>query len=129
MAGGNRRDADQAIAAALAAGATKQEAARLVGVGERTVYRRLEDRQFRRRIDDARADLVNRVAGGLADASLAAVDTLRALLEADSESVRLGACRAILDLCLRHREADEFERRIAAIEERAMAEASWRKAG
>jgi len=103
VAGGDRRDADQALAAALAAGSTKQEA--------------------------ARAELVSRAVGSLADASAAAVTTLRALLEADSESVRLGACRAILDLGLRLREAEELERRIAALEERAAAEQGWRKAG
>ena len=129
MAGGDRRDADQALIAALAAGATKQEAARLVGVGERTVYRRLEDPRFRRRVDEARAELVNRAVGSLADASSAAVATLRALLEADSESVRLGACRAILDLGLKLREAEELERRIRALEEQAATEPGRRKAG
>src|SRR5215213_2822305 len=72
MAGGDRRDADQALVAALAAGATKQEAARLAGVGERTIYRRLEDPDFRRRVDQARGELVGRVVGRLADASTAA---------------------------------------------------------
>jgi hypothetical protein len=117
------------LAAVLAAGATKQDAARLVGVGERTIYRRLEDPRFRRRVDDARAELVNRAVGSLADASAAAVATLRALLSADSESVRLGACRAILDLGLKLREAEELERRIAALEARAVAEQEWGQGG
>ena len=129
MAGGDRRNADDILVAALAAGKTKQEAARLVGVGERTVYRRLEDPRFRRRVNEARAELVSRAVGSLADASAAAVTTLRALLGANSGSVRLGACRAILDLGLKLREAEELERRIRALEEQAATEPGRRKAG
>ena len=128
MAGGDRRDADQALVAALAAGATKQEAARLAGVGERTIYRRLEDPDFRRRVDQARSELVTQAVGRLADASAAAVTTLRALLGADSESVRLGACRAILDLGLKLRESEELERRIAALEEQPAIDSRWKRA-
>ena len=119
MAGGDRQDADQALVAALAAGTTKQGVARLIGVGERTIYRRLEDPEFRRRVDQARGELVSRTVGRLADAGSAAVTTLLALLKADSENVRLGACRAILELGLRLRESEEFERRLSVLEDRA----------
>jgi len=129
VAGGDRRDANHALAAALAAGATKQQAAEMIGVGERTVYRRLEDVKFRHRIDLARAELVSQAVGRLTDASTAAVATLRALLEADSESVRLGACRAILDLGLKLRESEEFERRISLLENQAAVDPSRVKAG
>ncbi len=128
VAGGDRRDADEALVAAVAAGATKQEAAQLIGVGERTVYRRLDDPDFRRRVDQARAELVSRTVGKLADASTAAVTTLCALLEADSESIRLGAARAILELGLKLRASEEFERRLSALEEQSATESHWKRA-
>ena len=128
MAGGDRRDADQALIAALAAGATKQEAARLAGVGERTLYRRLEDPDFRSRVDRARVELIHRTVGRLADASAVAVTTLRSLLEADRESVRRGARRAILESGLKLRQSEELERRIAALEEQAVADHRWKRA-
>ena len=47
MAGGDRRNADPALIAALAVGTTNLDAARQAGVGEKTVYRRLTDAAFR----------------------------------------------------------------------------------
>ena len=129
VAGGDRRSADDVLVAALAAGSTKQEAARLAGVGERTVYRRLDDPQFRRRIEQARAELVGQTVGRLTDASTAAVATLRALLEAENESVRLGACRTILELGRNLRESEELERRLAVLEGHAAGDLRQRKAG
>jgi hypothetical protein len=128
-AGGDRQDADQALVAALAAGTTKQEAARLIGVGERTIYRRLEDPEFRRCVDQARGELVSRTVGRLTDASTAAVTTLRALLEAESESVRLGACRAILELGRKLRESAFELLRLAELEEHAAGDLRHRKVG
>ena len=47
-----------------------------------------------------------------------AADTLRALLSAQGESVRLGAARSILELPLRLREAEELEQRVRDLEGR-----------
>jgi hypothetical protein len=101
---------------ALASGATVEDAARAGGVSRATVYRRLEDADFKRQIADARSEMLARAVGTLADASTAAAATLRALLEADSESVRLGASRSILELGTKLRESEELAQRIAALE-------------
>jgi hypothetical protein len=71
---------------------------------------------------------VSRTVGRLTDASTAAVTMLQALLEADSESVRLGACRAILELGLKLRASEELERRLAALEDRAAGDPPRRRA-
>ena len=60
--------------------------------------------------------MVSRAVGQLADAGAEAARTLRALLGAESESVRLGACRAILELGMKLRESEELERRVAELE-------------
>jgi len=53
----------------------------------------------------------------LSDSASFAATTLRTLAEqAESESVRLGACRTILELGLKWREHSELEARIAALE-------------
>ena len=117
MAGSGRRHADAALIAALAGGATMADAARAAGVGERTVYRRLQTPAFRARVIAARADLVERAAARLADAAGAAVTTLGELLVAGTPpAVRLGAARAVLELGLRLREQQEIEERLAALE-------------
>jgi hypothetical protein len=59
-----------------------QDAARRCGVSEGLVYRRLRDPAFKSRVTRARADLVERAAGGQAAGMTRAADTLAALLEA-----------------------------------------------
>ncbi len=77
MAGGDRKSADAALIAALVTGATRQEAAKAAGVGESTVYRRLADPAFRRRVSAARSELIDAAVGRLADATTEACQTLR----------------------------------------------------
>ena len=121
MAGSGRKNGDPTLIAALAGGATVQEAARTAGVSERTVYRRMEADTFRRQLVEARADLIGRAVGVLARVSTAAAATLAGLLKAESESVRLGAARSILELAVKLRESEELEQRIAALEEQTAA--------
>lgn len=116
MAGSGRIQGDSALVVALAGGATVRAAARRAHVAERTVYRRLDEVDFRRQVQSARAEMVAQAVGKLADAATQAVNTLSALLDGDSESVRLGAARAILEIGTKLRDATEFETRLVALE-------------
>lgn len=116
MAAQGRKNADSAIIAALAGGATVTAAAERAGVSQRTIFRRLQDAGFRRQVSDARSAMVSEAVGLLARASGGAAITLAALLKADSEQVRLGAARAIIELGAKLRETEELEQRIAALE-------------
>jgi hypothetical protein len=118
MADFGRRKRDDALAVALAAGRTLRDAAAAVGVGERTATRRWADPEFRRLVTELRAAAVERATGKLADGMARAAATLRRLLRANSEAVRLGACRATLELGIRLRENHELETRLAALETR-----------
>lgn len=128
MTASGRRNANERLIAAFAGGSKVEDAAREAGVSESTAYRRLRDADFKKRVADARAAMVSRVVGQLADASTTAAATLRRLLNADSENVRLGAARAILELGSKLREGEELEQRIAALEE-AMEHEAAKKAG
>ena len=108
---------DSALIVALAGGRSVEDAARTAGVSRPTVYRRLEEPDFRKRVAEARSEMLARAVGNLADASTAAASKLRDLLDAESETVRLGACRAILELGAKLRESQELAERIAALEE------------
>jgi hypothetical protein len=118
MAENGRPKRDEALVLALAAGRTVREACCKAGISERTAFRRLEDSAFRRRVTEVRADMVQRALGKLADNAAAAADTLRKLLKADGENVKLGAARSILELGNRLRESVELEQRLAALEQR-----------
>lgn len=110
------RKGEAALLAALAAGATVRDAARQAGISERTASRCMEDPGFRQRVQEAKAEIVARAASQLADAATDAAKTLRDLLEAEADSIKLGAARAILELGTKLRESVELEQRLAALE-------------
>jgi HEAT repeat protein len=111
-----RRNADEALALAVASGQSLRDAAGAVGVSERTAARRWADADFRRRVSALRGDMVQRCVGRMADGMAEAADVLRQLLSAESESVRLGAARSLLELGVKLRESAELEERVAALE-------------
>jgi hypothetical protein len=118
---GRRKRHDDALAVALAAGQTLRDAAAAAGIAERTATRRWADPAFRARVSLLRADMVERATAKMTDGMTEAADVLRKLLKAKSEAVRLGACRAMLELCVKLRESVELESRLAALERQAFA--------
>jgi hypothetical protein len=118
MAENGRRKRDAELLLALAGGQTVRDAAHSAGIGERAATRRAADPAFCRRVAELRSGMVARAAGQLADGMAQAVATLRGLLRAESESVRLAAARSILEIGPRLRETAELEERLAAIESR-----------
>jgi hypothetical protein len=126
MAGHGRKD-DEAIIFAMAAGATVAGAAEHAKVSEKTVRRRLANPDFRRRVAEARSEMLVRAVGRLSIAGVQTVDDLIALRSASSESVRLGACRALLEFLFKGNDAVILEQRIQALEaaEQARAAKEW----
>lgn len=115
---GNRRrtNADHLVVAALAAGRTMHEAAEGAGVSSRTVARRLADPAFRQRVQTLRTEMVAEALGRMVAGMSKSADVLCELLQADSEAIRLGAARTLLDLGLKLRDAVELESRLATLE-------------
>ena len=119
MAHRGRANADDLLIAALAGGQSVEQAAAAAGVSPRTAWRRLQDEQFRQRLDTARQQTLQTAVDTLTRASTAAAVTLATLLKPEQRAtVRLAAARAILELGTRLRESQELEARIAALEER-----------
>jgi hypothetical protein len=79
MARQGRRHADEQLLLALACGAMVQAAAQKVGLSPATVYRRLQEPDFKRRLQELRADMVQRTSGMLTAAAGEAVKTLLTL--------------------------------------------------
>ena len=117
MAPTGRRNADSLIVAALAAGNTQEQAATLAGVGVRTVARRVTEPDFRQAVLEARAGMIERATGRLAESTTRAAAALLALLDDESATVRLSAARALLDTAGRYVEAGDTAERIARLEE------------
>lgn len=119
MAANGRRAANATLISSLASGQTIASAARLAGVGETTVYRRLRLASFKSAIATARTEMTERATALLTTLSTSAAVALGELLKADSEAVRLSAARAILELGARLRESGEIEARLSALEKGA----------
>lgn len=102
---------------ALACGATLENAARSAKVSLSTAKRRMRDPEFQRRLQEARADFVQRAAAMLTAGSLESVKTLLSL-QSDQcpATVRLGAARAVVELGARLRETAELQDRVVAME-------------
>jgi hypothetical protein len=113
---GRRKRGDDALAMALARGLTLRDAAISAGVGERTATRRWSEPAFRKRVQELRASTMERAAAKMGDSMTEAADTLRALLKAENEAVRLGAGRSVLELAAKLRESLELEQRLTTLE-------------
>jgi hypothetical protein len=118
MKNGDLTPKQEAAALALAAGKSPQEAAAECGCAERTIRRWLAELpQMQQRKTQLQAEMVGRTLGRMTDGMACAADTLRELLDAEKDSVRLGACRALLELTVRLKESVELEARVAALEQ------------
>jgi hypothetical protein len=117
MAGLTRKQ-DETIAVLLAV-PTIAEAARQVGVGERTLFRWLHtDSAFQAAYREARRDAVQQAIARIQQATSTAVTTLEAVMR-DSDkpsSSRVSAAKGVLELALKAIEFDDLEARVSALE-------------
>jgi hypothetical protein len=107
---------DELLLRSLAAGSSVDDAARIAGISVRTAYRRLADPLFSRELAEARDELIAAALTELVQSASEAVATLRGLLSASDERVRLGAAKSTLDQLLRLRETLALSQRLAALE-------------
>jgi hypothetical protein len=114
----------ESAALALASGCTQDQAARKSGAGVRTIKTWLQTQPaFVHRIRELRGELTARSLGKLVNRMSGAADTLGFLCRnGKSEMVRLSAVKAILELGAKLRESVELEERIAALENKPLAE-------
>lgn len=117
-----------ALVIALASGEPWSTAARLGGVSESTLARRMRQPDFRAEVSTARAVLVESALGRLAAAACRAVDALDASLDAEHPAVRVSAARAILENLARLRADVEIEQRVTELEARLLDRQAGRSA-
>jgi hypothetical protein len=115
MGGHGRKDVDDLLLLAFAAGANAAAAAKHAGCSVKTVQRRLKDPAFRSRVDARRAELVSNAIGRLSALGTLAGDVLGELLKSQSEKVRLGAARTALDFMIKGRDYERLSREMAEL--------------
>ena len=117
MAHRGRSNADDVLAAALAAGKSHREAAAAAGVSEKTTYRRLQDPAFRARVAELRSAMTAKALGRLTDGMTAASDALNKLVSHRDPNVRHKAATKVIELALKVRDQAELEERLARVEQ------------
>lgn len=109
----------EVVAVSIATGTTMAAAARAHRVSNRQVTEWMAGcPAFVNRIREVRRELTSAAIGRGVDTLSMAFDTLRELLTARAETVRLGAARSIIELTVKVRETVELEERIAQLEQR-----------
>jgi hypothetical protein len=99
-----KRDRDALVIAALAAGSSYAEAARVGRVSKATVARRMAEPAFRGEVNEARDHIIDQVRGLLTTGSLSAAETLlEVATDGSSESARVAAASRVIDIALRRR--------------------------
>ena len=115
-----RKHADQLLLmAALACGATVEAAARSAGISQATAYRRQQDPEFCKKLEQMKAEMVQRTSGMLTASGMESVKTLLELQKSAPPAVRLGAARSVLEIGMKVRERADLEERLATLEAQA----------
>ena len=114
MIDNSRSDEHQELIQVLPSSPTKREAARRLSISEGTLYRRLHDPEIKEAYRHARMDSLAETTASLQVASFEAAAALRNLATdiTVNPHVRLGACRAILDLAYRATELEDVRAEI-----------------
>ena len=107
----------EAAALALAAGREVKATAKACGVGERTLHRWRGDAAFRSRVQELRTELFGLAVGRLCELTGKAADRLGELLDSKTETVALGAAKAILEAAPRLRESADLAAQLAALQQ------------
>lgn len=99
---------------------TVSEAAEATGIGERTLWRWLQDPSFQEAYRKARRETVSQAVARLQKETSQAVEALAAVM-GDAEApatARVSAARAVLELAIKAIEIEDIEARIAELEKR-----------
>jgi hypothetical protein len=113
---------DCQLLGSLARGHTVADSAKLTGISERTIYRRLGQMDFRRRLAAKRGEILASALGALTDAAREATGTLRLLMQSQNQFVALSASRTIVELILKLRSEVDMDERLRALEDDAAKE-------
>lgn len=120
MASRNKRvHKREKLALALLEAPTVAEAARRVGIAERTAFVWLKEPEFQRLFQEVKRRFISLALSRLEGITGEAIETLREIMNTgQGEGPRVSASRAILEMVLKLYEYEQLEERIAKLEEK-----------
>jgi hypothetical protein len=117
--GDKSRLREKAIAALLSA-PTLAQAAKKAGLSKATLYRWMQEPDFKAALRAARRGVVDATIGRLQAVTTEAVTALHKALTCTTPTVRVSAARAILEFSFRSVELMDLEERLSALEQRVI---------
>ena len=103
---------------AIVASPTYTQGCKKARVNRTTFYGWLKDPQFKAELDRQRDQIAAEAFGVLSQSLTKAVETLVGLLDNADDRLKRLTAKDIIDFIIRHKENEELEERIAAIESR-----------
>ena len=97
---------------------TYTEGCKKAGVNKATFYKWLKEPEFKAELDRQREQVAAEAFGVLYQSLTKAAETLADLLDSKDDRLRRLACKDVLDFFVKHKEAEDIERRLTAIEAR-----------
>ena len=109
---------DEVIVAELLNSVSIREAAKKLGLQERTIYDRMKKPEFKKLYADARADVISQATARLQNFANQAVSCLALVMSKQeyAPQVRINAADAILRYCLKFSEKADITDKIEALE-------------
>ena len=99
-----------------------EEGCRVAGIAKRTWYNWMRDEALKEAVSLYREQVISDALERLKSAVTFAVEGLTGLVDAEGESIRLRACREVLDYFMKARELDDMDRRVSALENAVLKE-------
>lgn len=114
-----KKVSDEQLLEALLVHGGVSGAARVLGLSENAIYKRLKDDALRQQYDTLQGVMLSTAAAAMVDALGDAVSALRAVLADQSASagLKVNAANALLNHCCRYVEISNITRRLDALEQ------------
>ncbi len=106
------------IISEIVAGSNYTDACGKTHINRATLYDWLKIPEFKAELNRQRSELVSDAFGVLSQSITKAVEVLKALLNSKNERIRRLAANDIIEHILQHKEIEDLESRIAAIEQK-----------
>ena len=109
-----RKISDDELVSVLLQSRTQREAARVLGLSENTISKRMRDNSFKKKLSERRRKIFDEVNSQL---TAEAAGVLRELLESTNETIRYSTASRILSLTESYLTATEIMSRLEALEQ------------
>jgi hypothetical protein len=107
---------DSMLAIALASGESISQVAEQAGIERSTIYRKLENPEFRRLVAEYRDRLIATALGRIAENMTRGADVLAQMLDAPEPHIRIRAARALFSLGMKLRDSVDLTMRMREVE-------------